>query len=301
MSLAALLSWPASYAQADNGVSVAPFYQNATIGQDQSDSEVAISLTNNSTITQSFKLSTVNFGSLNNTGGVAFLGSSPSQFAQNHGLTSWMSLNESSVTLYPGSNSQMIVTIHNSSSLSVGGHYGAVLATEQSAPTGQGAKPQVGVLQVLSSLILLVKAGGPPPDLVLVSQKTPGTGAFALPSAATDSFEDQGDTHVVPRGLTVMQDPTGNVVMKGGLNIESGIILPGMYRSFTTPMIKLASAWLPGNYTLTTTYHYDGASATKVFRTSFWYWGPFYVWLIIAIVLLGAAIAIWWWRLRPKA
>ncbi len=297
--LAAIASGSTCLAQDTSGVGIAPFYQNVTIGQNQAQAEYAVNLTNDSAVSQSFTLSTMNFGALNNTGGVAFLGSSSSQFAQKHGLTSWMSLNEDSVTLTPGANTQIVVTIHNSASLGVGGHYGAVLATAQSAPAAPGAKPQVGVRQVLSSLILLIKSGAPPPNLVLVSQKTPDAG-FSLPASTTDSFENQGDIHVVPRGLTDVRDPTGRLVMNGGLNIDSGIILPGMYRSYSTPLMKLASAWLPGNYTLTTTYRYDGTNATKTFVSTIWYWGPAYVWALMAMVLLVLGGGILWWLGRRK-
>jgi hypothetical protein len=121
------------------------------------------------------------------------------------------------------------VTIDNSSSLTPGGHYGAILATAQTAPTDKPMQARVGVLAVLSSLILLVKDGGPPPNLDLKSQTISGRG-LQLPSQVDQQFVNAGDVHVVPRGVVQVIDPAGHVVERGALNVNSGIILPAIRR-----------------------------------------------------------------------
>jgi hypothetical protein len=270
---------------ASGGYSIAPFVQDVTIAQTQPSVKETVTISNNTTQATEFKLSTENFGSLNNTGGVAFLGTSASGFAQRHGLSDWMSLDQTDVTVPAGGNVEVGVTIQNSPLMSFGGHYGAVIATAQTAPTGPVTKNRVGVLEELSSLILLIKEGGPPPDLVLLSQTVPPA-IGSLPTSETDNFSNEGDVHVVPRGITTMYDPLGREVMGGALNVNSSTILPGMVRTYSTPLMKLANAWMPGEYKLVTDYRYDGTETTKKFVTYFWYSGSSLLWGVVAVALL---------------
>lgn len=283
---------------ASGGYSIEPFVQDLSIGQNQPSLSQVVTISNNTGQPTEFKLSTENFGSLNSTGGVAFLGTSTSGFAQQHGLVSWMSLDKSDVTVPAGGNVQVGLTISNSPQMSFGGHYGAVIATAQTAPSGPASHNQVGVIEVLSSLILLIKEGGPPPNLVLLSQSVP-PGLGALPKSETDNFSNEGDVHVVPRGVTEMYDPFGREVMGGALNVNSSTILPGMVRTYSTPLMRLASAWVPGEYKLVTDYRYDGTESTKQFISYFWYSGSSMMWAIVALVLLASGGLLWALRRWP--
>jgi hypothetical protein len=279
-------------------MAISPFYQNVSIAQNQSSALYNLTLSNTGSVAQTFKLTTQDFGSLNQSAGVAFLNSS-SSYAKQYGLAAWMQLDQNVVTIPGGSSVQVTVKINNSSSLTPGGHYGAVLATAQSAPVDKPTQPRVGVLAVLSSLILLVKGGGPPPNLDLKSQTVYGRG-LGLPSQVDQQFLNLGDVHVVPRGVVQVLDPAGHLVERGALNVNSGIILPSTYRDYSTPLVKLASAWLPGNYTVVTKYRYDGTTATKTFSSQFWYFSAFQLWALLTILMTAVAAMILWWRKRAR-
>lgn len=285
----------ASDGQAQSGFGVSPFYQNVSLGEHQAQAHYTVTLTNNTASDQSFKLSTMDFGSLNDSGGVAFLGSATSSYAKKYGLAAWMKLDADTVTVPQGKEAQIGVSILNADSLTAGGHYGAILATALTAPNGQVVRPQVGVFAVLSSLILLVKQGGAPPALSVTKQASNG-GWWRLPSLVTDQFSNDGGVHVVPRGLVEVRDPMGRVVERGAINEDSGIILPQMERKYVTPLLSLASARIPGTYTVVLSYRFDGAAGSRTFRSSYLYLGPLglaIIGLVVALVLGSAGYLVW--------
>jgi len=284
------------------GIDISPVYQSVTLGADEPAGHYVVTLTNKTGVDQAFKLSTVDFGSLNESGGVAFLGVSSSDFAQKYGLSPWMQLDQTALTLAPGSSADITVTVTNSAALRSGGHYGAVLATALTAPNDPAAASRVGVMEVLSSLILLVKGGGPPPTLALVAQDVQRA-SWGLPDAVTDRFHNEGATHVVPRGVVEVHDPVGRLVARGALNEDSGIILPQNFRRYVTPLVQLAAARWPGRYRVVTTYRYDGSNARTQYVSSFWYLGAAYVWIsVVVLMALVAAAGGWWlvWRKRKS-
>jgi hypothetical protein len=302
--VAAGVSLPsATYAGTDGGssasIGISPVYQNVSIAAHQPSSHYVVTLSNGTGTDQAFKLSVVDFGSLNESGGVAFLGTSSSTFAQKYGLSKWLSLDQNALTVPAGESVQIGVTVTNSESLSPGGHYGAILATALTAPNGPPVGPRVGVLEVLSSLLLLVKGGGPLPDLRLVSQSVDAQGLH-MPSQVEDRFQNAGDVHVVPRGVVEVRDPFGRLVERAALNEDSGIILPQTFRRYEAPLMQLATVWTPGRYSVVTTYRYDGTQTTKVFSSSFWYIGSVKTWAALLVAVVIFASGLWWFRRKRK-
>jgi hypothetical protein len=287
---------------AETGFVVSPAYQNVTIGAQQAKAHYEVTLANSTGSDQAFKLSTVDFGSLNDSGGVAFLGSSTSSFAKKYGLSNWMQLDADTVAVPAGKDVQIGVSIINSDTLISGGHYGAILATAQTAPSDKALQPRVGVFEVLSSLLLLIKQGGAPPSLIATGQTANG-GWWHMPSSITDRFQNPGDVHVTPRGVIEVMDPWGRVVDRGSINVDSGIILPQMYRKYVTRLYVMAKAWVPGSYTVKLTYRYDGTTDTKVFTSSYLYlgWAGLVVIAGLVVLVALATVGIWlWWRRRLK-
>jgi hypothetical protein len=155
---------------------------------------------------------------------------------------------------------------------------------------------------VVSSLVLAEKTGGAERRLVLASQSGDG-GWGQLPGKLTQRFQNAGNVHVVPRGVTEVRDPWGRVVARGALNAESAIVLPESFRKYKTPLTSVAGAWWPGQYEVRTTYRYDGAdeAAVKVLSMHVWYAGTVVVWLGLLGVGALLALAVWWLRRPQKA
>lgn len=289
-----LWSAPAVLAAGSGEITVSPVFQNVEVGREQGSSRYVITIANDSAVDQPFQFRATDFGSLNDTGGVAFVGDTPTDFSKAHGLAQWMVLDHDSATIPAGGKLQLGVTVNNDAALSAGGHYGAVIAEALTAPSGSTGKVEVGVKQVVTSLILLVKDGAPAPNLQLVSQVLGNSSLWNLPAEMTMRFSNDGEVHVVPRGVTVVKDPLGRLVERGALNENSGIVLPGALRKYNTPLMRLASAWMPGRYTVTTTYRYDGSDATKVLATSFWYVGSLVLLAALLLVLALVGGGVWW-------
>jgi hypothetical protein len=282
------------------GFTVAPAFQEVSIRGDQAESEYNLQVRNNSKSDQNFRLSVVDFGSLDEEGGVAFLGAPTTELEHKYGLASWMTLEKDALFVPAGGSANLVVHVSNRASLAPGGHYGAVLATAVT-DTGQiGVGSSVGIKQVLSSLVLATKESGAQRSLKLKDQSS-NAAFWHLPTKTEERFENTGNVHVVPRGVVSVLDPRGKEVVRGALNEASGAILPESVRRYKTPLTVVGGAWLPGRYRLVTTYRYDGADGTKTLATSFWYVGAVVVWVVGLVVLAVAGWLAWWlWRRRGR-
>jgi hypothetical protein len=282
------------------GFTISPAFQEIKVPSDQDQAQYNLQLTNHTTADQTFRLSVVDFGALDESGGVAFLGAPASELEHRYGLASWMSLEKDAVVIGGGTSAMIIVTIQNRASLSPGGHYGAVLATAvtDTSAAARSTDPRVGIKQVLSSLILAVKEGGGESKLLLRSQMPDGNW-WQLPSWVEQRFHNGGNLHVTPRGVTEVRDPLGAVVARGALNDGSKVILPESFRRYITPLIGVAPAWLPGRYAVTTSYRYDGTEQVRSATVHVWYAGMAIVWLVVLSALAAVGLLGWWlWRRR---
>lgn len=284
---------------ASQGFIISPAFQNVILTAGQPRAQYALQLSNTTPTDQNFRLSAVDFGSLDEGGGVAFLGTPTSELEHRYGLAAWMNLGTNTVFVAAGKSVQVSVTIDNRPSLAPGGHYGAILATAVSdAGKDMAGDPRVNLRQVLSSLVLLTKDGGINAELKLTSQSVNRSG-LRMPSLTAQRFQNAGNVHLVPRGTIAVKDPTGRVVMRGVLNDGSGTILPESFRSYDTPLINVGAAWLPGRYQAVTTYRYDGTENTKSLVTGFWYVGLGIVWIAIAAASGCIGLLSWlFWRSR---
>lgn len=296
------LAWPAlvravdAGAAAARGIAISPFYSDIEIGASDKQATTAITLTNGSAAEQHFRLTAVDFGSLDEEGGVAFLGQSANELDRKYGLAAWMSVDQTNVVVPAGASQAIKVTITNRDDLAPGGHYGAVLATALTDGSDDPNDPHVGVRQVLSSLLFVTKDGQTQTKLTLASQTHDGQW-WRIPRHIVQRFSNQGNVHVVPRGVIEVRDPMNRVIASNAINDASSIVLPGAIRKIRTDLDVLAPAWLPGPYRLVSSYRPDGADAITTSVQVVWYGGALVLW----VVVLGAGLAIWglvWWLWR---
>jgi hypothetical protein len=286
--LLAGLLWPglAAAATSPAGITLSPFEQSITIQPGDVAKSFQLSLTNHTKSLQEITLSVRDFGSLNQTGGIALQGSNA--YTKKYGLTEWMGLEQSVVDLNAGETAQVLVTINNQPSLSPGGHYGAIIASVNSL--NQPPANNVVINQQLVALVLVNKVGGERYGLKLTDETNSGNW-FHLPSHVTLTFQNPGNVQVVPRGLVKLVSPTGTVVARGIINTGSAFVLPETFRQFPVTLTKVGSAhpW-PGLYHLEVDYRYDGITnyATKSYFVRFIDLG-----LYVVIVLAAAALFMW--------
>lgn len=263
-------------AWADNGITITPPLQDFVISN-KPDNQIEIELINHTAKPASFSLTTEDFGSLDQSGGVIFI--NPNQHSK-FGLAQFLSLPVSKVSLDAGQSAKVVINLL-SAGIGPGGHYGAVLFHQ----IGPSNKNSVNATAVLASLIFAHKHGGEIYRLNLNSA-TIQKNWFHLPTLVSLKFNNSGNIHTVPRGVVRLSDQSGRVVAKGIINTDSSIILPEESRQLAVPLSIIKRAALPGRYHLAVDYRNDADVTVSHYRQTFWY-VPVGSSVVLAALVLG--------------
>lgn len=269
------------------GITITPSLQEIILNPTEATKTFDIRVTNHTKASRSFSVYALDFGSLNDTGGVAFAGGQSDDLIKKYGLADWIELSESNITVQPDETVELQAIVKNAPNLTPGGHYSAIMLASQTAATDTGNT--VGLNQTLSSLILAKKMGGERYDLRLNSI-THGGNWLQLPETAELTFFNPGNVHVIPRGIVRILTPGGTVVAEGIINEDSGFLLPETSRTVHVPLRRIApTGFWPGFYRLEATYRYDGLDrvATKSMPLRFFN-GPGLVLGLLAVVAIGS-------------
>lgn len=243
-------------AAGERGLTVTPVFQEIILTPEDTTQEFAVSLTNDMEALVTLGLSVFDFGGLDESGGVAFLGAS-SDLEKKYALASWMRPEKDTLTLDPGETGQVRVTIENRENLSPGGHYGALTFRAESESRADGAESAIAVNQLFATLVFVKKVGGEIYGLELKSREYDAN-IVKFADVLRLRFQNSGNVHVVPRGVAIVTDPLGRAVAKGTINQESALILPETLRVYPVRLNTLATSFIPGRYTMEIAYRYDG-------------------------------------------
>lgn len=277
------------------GFSISPFFQEINLAEDQKENSFDIEIANNTNVGAVLKLSVVDFGTLDETGGVAFAGDSKN-LTSKYSLASWISLEKDALVIGSGEKQSIKVTIQNRDSLSPGGHYAAIIAKQEIEENArrEDDHSQVALNSSFSSLIFARKTGGEIYELNLREQDI-SRRLLGLPDAVKLRFQNTGNVHLSPRGIVRLLDPLGREVERGVINEESSLILPETFRVFPVQMKKTATAFVPGNYKLIANYRYDGKNDFEI-RQQKIFIIPMTDIIIIPIIIAGYI----WFRIKIK-
>lgn len=267
------------------GITISPALSEITLSPGESEKTFEFTVTNNTRQAYEFALSLVDFGSLDESGGVLFVGRADKALNYEYGLSNWASFGQDRIVVEPRTSTKIPVIITNRESLAPGGHYGAVLVT----PTEPGEDKKVQINQVASALVFLKKQGGEVYNLQLHSASV-NRKFSRTPDTASLRFQNTGNVHTVPRGTVTMTDPLGRVVKRGYINADSSIVLPESFRRMSVPFEKLQPTVLPGTYTVTVDYRHDNQDKTTAYKVSFFYING---WYVVAAVLLVLFLVLW--------
>ncbi len=272
-------------------LSVTPMFQEVVIN-DEREAQAEVTLTNTTQAITPFRLSVYDFGNLDESGGVAFLGAK-GDLRSNYALAEWMKIDRDTVSLAPGESATIQVTIRNDDTLAPGGHYGAVVFQSAKDPE-RGAPNTIAINHMVAALLFVKKVGGANPKLALIEQQET-SGPFRLPEM-TLRFRNEGNVHVVPRGMLELRDPAGRLVAKGIINEATSLVLPETERLFPVKLFPVKRAWLPGWYTLDTSYRFDGEEQFTVSTKRYFSFPP--LTLGLGLFLGGVYVAWRSWRRR---
>ncbi len=237
------------------GLAVSPAFQEIVLAENETEKKFTVSLTNTTEKEVTLRVAAYDFRTLDESGGVAFLGAS-SDLSKKYALASWLHPDKDVITLGSGEAENIAVTIENQDMLGPGGHYGALVFKTEDA-TGAQSGDAVSVNQLFSTLVFVKKLGGEIYHLNLREAEYHSS-PLRFQGALRLHFENQGNVHVAPRGVATVMDPLGRTVWKGIVNEESALVLPETTRVYTVRLKPQAMDIIPGRYTMTIRYRYDG-------------------------------------------
>ena len=275
------------------GITVSPAFQEVTLDQQDTEKGFSVSVANDTDATVTLRLSVLDFGGLDESGGVAFLGAS-NDLEKKYALASWMRPEKDVLTLQPGETGSVRVTIENRDTLGPGGHYGALAFQTENDTALSGTGSSIAVNQLFSTLIFVKKVGGEIYGLELKEQEY-ASNIVKFQDLLRLRFQNSGNVHLVPRGVAIVTDPLGRAVWKGIINQESALILPETFRVYPVRLSTLAASFIPGRYTMEIAYRYDGKDDFATVSLQFDFIPP------AAIVLVLASVAAFgWYAIRGR-
>ena len=247
---------PLSAQESPNGLTVSPAFQEIVLDQKDIQKDFFVSLSNTSQGTVILRVAKYDFGTLDESGGVAFLGAS-NDLEKKYALASWMFPEKDILTLGPGETQKILVTVENSDTLGPGGHYGALTFSVEDASRSVLGREGVAVNQLFSTLVFVKKIGGEKYNLELKNVDYQSN-LFRFQNRTHLHFLNGGNVHLVPRGTVRVFDPFERMVARGIINEQSALILPESSRVYSFSLENIARSFVPGWYTMEISYRYDG-------------------------------------------
>lgn len=266
-----------------NGLKVSPVTTDLIItpGQSKTTTIYAQNITN-ATIT--LQVITNDFTASGDESGSPALLLNPGQYAPTHSLKRFIAP-ISNITLQPGEQKGVNVTIAIPADASAGGYYGAV----RFVPASTNTNSTVTLSASVASLILVRVPGNVKEDMQLLSlgvnQGTGGatqvlfTGNKNL--IATMRFQNSGDVQEQPFGKLLLKQGSKTIATYEINNTTpAGNVLPGSIRRFTVNLDKVGAF---GKYTVVGNFGYGSSGQLLSGQTTFY---------VIPLALIGVVIAI---------
>jgi hypothetical protein len=276
--------------QSPKGITLSPALVQATVQSTESEHQIVFQITNNEQAQQNIKISTADFNTLDESGGLVFVGTNPTHLQKKYGLAEWITLSNSSLSLEPGQTAKISATITNQSTLSPGGHYGALMLTLDDS-SQSASQNKVAVHPIATSLLFVNKVGGDTHRLKLTNVNS-NHNIFKLPQDITLRFYNDGNTHLIPRGTIEITDPRGKLVAKGVINENSNLLLPETYRKFSVPIKRISNSVFPGKYKIVTNFRFDGYDQIRTYRTSQFLLTPLLLLFVLSLVLIAIIVVL---------
>lgn len=289
------LKFTPALAAAPSGITVSPAFQMVSVPSGTDQQPITFTITNNQPVAQTLNLSVADFSTLNESGGLFFVGTNPTALQKRYGLAKWVSLPVSSLTIPAKGSYKLQAVVLNLPSLAAGGHYGALMISLNNNSQPAASNNQVGLHPIASSLLFVTKLDGATYGLSLANVYLKHS-LFSLPTFLTLRFQNTGNTHVLPRGEVTLTGSGNKLVAKGIVNENSSPILPQTYRRYTVQLRKVTSASGIDKYSLRVDFRFVGLSQFRSYQTSFWILPAYVLVICTVLVLLVGSVAVWLWR-----
>ncbi len=272
-----------AFAQTPASITVTPSIMRLDLSTDPPDYEIIYK--NNQSFPIDLNFSAQDFSELEDAGRINFL--EPKDAANyKYSLSSWISLEKSSLSLNPGEEGKLKISV-DKSRLPQGGHYASILAQIQQKETQGNVKIQ----GVLSSLLFVRAGTGAEVEEGQIQEFKMQREALSFPENFSVKFQNSGNVELIPTGVLEIKNPLGQTVAKGILNEGSLMTLPETIRTYDIKPTRLETILIPGNYTANLTIHF-GKTQKELHQTiNFFSEGNLHLtWILVIIVTITALL-----------
>ncbi len=275
-------------ASAAGSLEVQPAYSDVVLTKPEEEKTILFKYKNTSSKTVSLEVFPIDFKQQDEKGGIGFLGKDSGSYS--YSLSSFLTFEKDRLEIDPGQEQTLKVTIKNRLNISPGGHYAAVVARLVNE-----TKDKTVVSPALSSLIYMRKEGGENFNLSIRDIDWPRSlFVFSFPNLFQITFQNEGNTHLVPYGRGEVRDIFGRLLYKGVVNTQSTIVMPESrriipieFKKINQPLpITIGRLSIRGNDSIKKT--------TFIHEESFIYVNPKLLLLILALLIIGV------WRITRK-
>lgn len=210
----------------------------------------------------------------------------------NYGLSNWARFSNNNLVILPGESKTVTVFI-DKTRLTLGGHYGSVLAEIVQKDNQKTVK-----LRAIISTLLFVRSGSEyEQERANIVQISNDSELFSFPSTITFRLQNTGNVDLTPYGIISVTNPLGNEVARGIINEDSLITLPDSTRRYIVKINKYADIVLPGIYQTTVKLKYGKHKFALEESSYFFILGEVNKYLVIGIVVMiglaGSGFIVW--------
>jgi hypothetical protein len=186
-----------------------------------------------------------------------------------------------SLTIPAHAEAYQTITLRDSAQLSPGSTFAYLRFTQQ-----QAKSKGVDIAATLQVPLILFKESGATAHIALQPLKIAKV-QFALPKTLIGTFENRGNTVVIPRGLATITDARKSLISQSILNTASLGVVPSSSTKLAMEFQHLSAARYPGRYTLDISYGAGGGTDAQHLTAQFWYiaW-----WHIALTVVCGLSL-----------
>ncbi|HDQ22716.1 MAG TPA: hypothetical protein ENN28_01950 [Candidatus Uhrbacteria bacterium] len=244
-----------------------------------------------------YYLSAERFIATGETGAPEFIG-------EDVGLATWIKFPYKSISIPAGETIELPFAIEVPNYASPGGHY-AVVFLSTVPPETTKETSQVAIAAKIGSLILVKIAGDIKESAAISEFKTVSDTYASLPIDFYARVENNGNTHIKPRGTILIKNMWGSVAGSVAVNEQGGNVLPDQIRKFEASWVKNPNSvgattfwgkyrqqkenYAFGRYKADLTLNYGTAGKVLTASTNFWVipWHVIIVNLFILIIIAG--------------
>jgi len=208
-------------AQSATGViRLEPAFQEITLTEKEATVSGEVKITNTSQKLQEFDLSAIEIQQFDANGSIVL--SDKTQVKTDSQVADFITLPQTKVKVLPNSTTIVPILITNAQNLSPGGHYIALVAR-----LADGSEKDQVVLPAISAFFLIRKTGGELYHLSLIDSNLQTSIWWQkLPTIISLRFTNQGNTHLIPRGIITVTDQFQRLVAKSVINENSLYVFP---------------------------------------------------------------------------